>query len=111
MLLPYVLFVVVVVCRLQPSSSVNSDCPGPENSILVSSRCACPISSQETDNWGGPCNRIGEVHHVDLFHSLDNLKNHFASFAFCRNTGVYNVRTGGVIELSFVVSMKGFPRH
>ena len=29
--------VVVVVCPLQPSSSVNSGCPGPESSVLVSS--------------------------------------------------------------------------
>ena len=36
---------VVVVCSLQPSSSVNSGCPGP-----VSSRWACPISSQVTDH-------------------------------------------------------------
>ena len=43
-------FVVVVVCPLQPSSSVNSGCPGPESSILVSSRWACPISSQVTDH-------------------------------------------------------------
>ena len=41
---------VVVVCPLQPSSSVNSGCPGPESSILVSSRWACPISSQVTDH-------------------------------------------------------------
>ena len=34
--------VVVVVCPLQPSSSVNSGCPGPESSVLVSSRWACP---------------------------------------------------------------------
>ena len=40
----------VVVCPLQPSSSVNSGCPGPESSILVSSRWACPISSQVTDH-------------------------------------------------------------
>ena len=42
--------VVVVVCPLQPSSSVNSGCTGPESSILVSSRWACPISSQVTDH-------------------------------------------------------------
>ena len=42
--------VVVVVCPLQPSSSVSSGCPGPESSILVSSRWACPISSQVTDH-------------------------------------------------------------
>ena len=42
--------VVVVVCPLQPSSSVNSGCPGPESSILISSRWACPISSQVTDH-------------------------------------------------------------
>ena len=41
---------VVVVCPLQPSSSVNSGCPSPECSILVSSRWACPISSQVTDH-------------------------------------------------------------
>ena len=41
---------VVVVFPLQPSSSVNSGCPGPESSILVSSRWACPISSQVTDH-------------------------------------------------------------
>ena len=48
---------------------------------------------------------------MDLFHSLDNLKNHFASIAFCRDSAVYNVRNGAVIELSFVVLIKGFPRH
>ena len=102
---------VVVVCPLQPSSSVNSGCPGPESSVLVSSRWACPISSQVTGHWGELCNRTGEVHPVDPFHSLDILKNHFASVAFCRNSGVYNVQNGAVIELSFVVSVKGFPRH
>ena len=103
--------VVVVVCPLQPSSSVNSGCPGPESSILVSSRWACPISSQVTDHWGELRNRTDEVHPVDPFHSLDILKNHSASVAFCRNLGVYNVQNGAVIELSFVVSVKGFPRH
>ena len=101
----------VVVCPLQPSSSVNSCCPGPENSILVSYRSACPICSQVTDHWGELCNRTGEVHPVDPFHSLDILKNHFASVVFCRNSGVYNVQNGAVIELSFVVSVKGSPRH
>ena len=43
---------------------------------------------------------------MDPFHSLDILKNHFASVAFCRNSGVYNVQNGAVIELSFVVSVK-----
>ena len=52
---------VVVVCPLQPSSSVNSGCPGPESSILVSYRWACPISSQVTDHWGELRNRTGEV--------------------------------------------------
>ena len=33
----------------QPCSSVNSGCPGPESSILVSFRWACPISSHVTD--------------------------------------------------------------
>ena len=102
---------VVVVCPLQPSSSVNSGCPGPESSVLVSSRWACPISSQVTGHWGELCNRTGEVHPMDPFHRLDILKNHFASVAFCRNSGVYNVQNGAVIELSFVVSVKGFPRH
>ena len=102
---------VVVVCPLQPSSSVNSDCPGPESSVLLSSRWACPISSQVTGHWGELCNRTGEVHPVDPFHSLDILKNHFASVAFFRNSGVYNVQNGAVIELSFVVSVKGSPRH
>ena len=67
---------------------------------------ACPISSQVTDHWGEPCNRTGEVYPVDPFHSLYNLKNHFASVAFCMNSGVYNVRNGAVIELSFVVSKR-----
>ena len=93
------------------ASSANSGCPGPESSILVSSRWACPICSQMTEHWGEPCNRTGEVHPVDPFHSLDNLKNHFASVAFCRNSGVYSVQNGAVIELSFVVSVKGFPGH
>ena len=74
--------VVVVVCPIQPSSSVNPGCPGKESSVPVSSRLACPISSQVTDHWGEPCNQTGEVHPVDPFHSLDNLKNHFASVAF-----------------------------
>ena len=87
--------VVGIVCPLQPSSSVNPGCPGPESSALVSSRWACPISSQVTDHWGEPCNRTGEVHSV---HSIDNLKNHFSSDAFCRNSGVHNVRNGAVIE-------------
>ena len=48
---------------------------------------------------------------MDPFHSLDNLKNLFASIAFCRNSEVYNVRNEGVIELPVDVSIKGFPRH
>ena len=102
---------VVVVCLLQPSSSGNPGCPGSECSVPVSSRLASPISSHVTDHWGEPCNRTGEVHPVDPFHSLDNLMNHFASIAFCRNSAVYNVRNGAVVELSFVVSIKEFPRH
>ena len=43
--------VVVVVCPLQPSSSVNPGCPGPESSVPVSSRLACPISSQVTYHY------------------------------------------------------------
>ena len=99
----------VVVCPIQPSSSANHGYPGPESSVPVSSRLACPISSHVTDHWGEPYNQTGEVHPVDPFHSLD--KNLFASIDFCRNSAVYNVRKGAVIELSFVVSIKGFPRH
>ena len=73
---------IVVVFPLQLSSSVNPGCPCPESSVPVSYRLACPISSQVTDHWGEPCNRTGEVHPVDPFHNLDNLKNHFASIAF-----------------------------
>ena len=62
-----------------------------------------------TDHWGEPCNRTGEVHPVDTFHSPDNLKNPFASSTFCRNSAVYIV--GDVMELPVVVSIKGFPRH
>ena len=57
--------VVVVVCPLQPSSSSNPGCPGLESSVIVSSRLACPTSSQMTYHWGEPCNRTGEVHPVD----------------------------------------------
>ena len=103
--------VVVVVCPLQSSSSVNSGCMGAESSILVLSRWACPLSSQVTDNWGELCNRTGVVHPVDPFHSLDNLKNRFASFAFCRNSEVYNVQNGTGIELFFLVWVKRSPRH
>ena len=103
--------VVVVVCPLQPPSSVNPGCLGSESSVLVSSRLACHISSPATDQWGDPCNQTGEVHPVDTFHSLDNLKNHFASIAFCRNSVVCNLRNGAVIELSIVVSIIWFPRH
>ena len=34
---------------------------------------------------------------MDPFHSLDILKNHFSSVAFCRNSGIYNVQNGAVI--------------
>ena len=70
--------VVVVVCPLQPSSSVHQGCPCPESSVRVPFQLACSISSQVTDHWGEPCNRTGEVHPVDPFH--------FASIAFCRNS-------------------------
>ena len=90
-IIPYILLVVLVVCPLQPSLSANPGCPGPESSVLVSSQLACPISSQVTNHWGERCNRTGEVHPVDPFHSLDNLKNHFVSIAFYRNSAVYNV--------------------
>ena len=43
---------------------------------------------------------------MDPFHSLVILKNHFASVAFCRNSEVYNVQNGAVMELSFVVLCK-----
>ena len=56
--------VVVVVCPLQPSSSVNPGCPSPESSVAVLSRLACPISSHVTDHWSESCNRTGEVHPV-----------------------------------------------
>ena len=46
------------------------------------------------------------VHPVDPFHSLDNLKNHYASITFCKNSAIYNLRNGAVIELSVVVSIK-----
>ena len=92
---------VVVVFPLQPPSSANPGCLCPESSVLVSSRLACPISSQVTEHWGEPCNRAGKVHPVDPFHSLDNLKNHFDSIAFCRNSAVYKVQNGAVIELSY----------
>ena len=98
--------VVVVVYPLQPSSSANPGCPGPECSVPVSSRLACPKSSQVTDHWGEPCNRTGEVHPMDPFYSLDNLRITLLHIAFCRNLAVYNVRNGAVIELSFVVSIK-----
>ena len=64
-----------------------------------------------TDQWSELRNRTGEVDPVDPFHSLDILKNHVASVAFCMNSVVYNVQNGAVIELSFVVSVKRSPRH
>ena len=45
---------------------------------------------------------------MDPFPSLDNLKNQFTSIAFCRNSKVYNVRNGAVIELPIIVSINGF---
>ena len=103
--------VFVVVCTLQPSSSANPGCPDPESSVPISSRLACPITSQVTCHWGEPCNLTGEVHPVDPFRSLDNLNNHFASITFCRNSAVYDVQNRAVVELSIVISIKGFPRH
>ena len=41
----------------------------------------------------------------------NNLKSQLASVTVCRNTGVYNVRNGAVIELLVVASINGFPRH
>ena len=95
----------VVVCPLQPFSSANLGCPGPESSVPVASWLACLISSHVTRSlgWRTSCGH--------QFHSLDNLKNHFASIAFCRNTLVCNIRNGAVIELSFVASIKSVPRH
>ena len=75
-------FSVVVVCPLQPSSSANTGCPGPESSVSVSSRLDCSISSYVAYHWGVPCYQTGEVHPVDPFHSLDNLNNHFALIVF-----------------------------
>ena len=47
---------------------------------------------------------------MEPFHSLDNLKNQYASIVFCRNSAVCNDRNGAVIiELPVVVSIKGFP--
>ena len=37
---------------------------------------------------------------MDPFHSLDNLKNQFASIAFCRNSEVYTVRNRAVMSCS-----------
>ena len=53
-----------------------------ESSVLVSSWLTCPINSQVTGQWGEPYKWTGEVHPVDPFHSLDNLKNQLASVAF-----------------------------
>ena len=64
-----------------------------------------------TDHSGEPCNLTGEVHPRDPFHSLDNLKDQLASIAFYRNSEVFNLRNGTVIELPVVVSITGFPRH
>ena len=61
---------IVVAWPLQPSLFANPGCPGPERSILVSSRLACPITSHGTDHWGEPCNQTGEVHPVDPFFSV-----------------------------------------
>ena len=72
-------------------------------SMKLSSRIAllaCPINSQVTYQWG-------EVHHVDLFHSLVSLKNQLVSVAFCRSTEVFNVRNRAVIELHIGVSING----
>ena len=54
------------------------------------------------DHWGESYNRTSDVDPVDPFHSLDNLKNQFASIAFWRNSEVYNVRNGAMIELPVV---------
>ena len=89
------------------SSYVNPGCPGPESSVPVSYLLVYHISSYVTDHWGEPCNRRGEVHPVDPFYSMNN----FASIAICRNSVVCNVRNGAVIEVSFFVSISGFPRH
>ena len=47
-----------------------------------------------TNTTGELRNRTDEVHPVDPFHSLDILKNHFASVTFCRNSGVDNIQNG-----------------
>ena len=45
---------------------------------------------------------------MDPFHSLDNLKSQSAPIEFCRNSEVYNVQSGDVIEWPVVVSIVGF---
>ena len=60
---------------------------------------------------GEQCTTRGEVHPVDSFHILDNLKNEFASITFCRNLEACKDRNVAVIELSVVVSIGEVPRH
>ena len=64
----------------------------------------CPVTSKygrtPPNKHGGMGREQQQVHPVDPFHSLDNLKNHFVSIAFGRNSAVYNVQNGAVIELS-----------
>ena len=48
---------------------------------------------------------------MDLFHSLDNLKNQLASVAFCRNIEIFNVRSGAVIKLLVHVSINVLSPH
>ena len=52
-----------------------------------------------------------QIHPVDPFHSLGNLKNQFTLVDFYSNSEVYNVWNGAVIEFPVVVSIKEFHRH
>ena len=94
------LAVVVVVCPLQPSSSAIPGFPGPKKLSFRIVLTDLSLKFTGADHWGEPCNRTGEVHPVDPFHCRDNLKNQFVSIDFCRNSAVYNVRNGAVIESS-----------
>ena len=60
-----------------------------------------------TNELGEQCNRTSEVHPVDPFHSLYNLKNQFASVVICRDLEACNEWNGDVIKLPVVVSMGG----
>ena len=48
---------------------------------------------------------------MDPFHSLDSLKNQYASVTFCRNLEVCYDQNAAVRELPVVVSINEFPCH